>query len=232
MIKIRKSKDRGQARHGWLNSSHTFSFADYFDPKHMGYSVLRVINEDLIDGGTGFETHGHKDMEIISYVIDGALEHKDSMDTTAIIRPGEVQRMSAGTGIRHSEKNHLKDKKTHFLQIWIKPEKEGVEPGYEQKSFSTDFGSSNMILVASRNGKNNSIKINQDVDMYVAKLEDAGENIFKTSKHRHTWIQVIKGELKVEGVPLNAGDGAAIDEVDIMKLQWSKDSEFIIFDLP
>lgn len=232
MIKIRKSQDRGAANHGWLNSNHTFSFADYYDPQQMGYSVLRVINEDRIDGGTGFGAHGHKDMEIISYVIDGALEHQDSMGTNAVIMPGEVQRMSAGTGVRHSEQNHLKDKKTHFLQIWITPEKTGIVPGYEQKSFSNDFGCSDMILVASRNGKNGSITINQDVDMYVAKAKDAGEKVLKTLPHRHTWVQVIKGEVKVEGETLSTGDGAAIDKVEAMKLQWSKDSEFIVFDLP
>jgi len=232
MITLRKSNERGVADHGWLNSNHTFSFAEYYDPSHMGYGVLRVINEDRIEGGTGFGTHGHKDMEIISYVIDGALEHKDSMGTSAVIMPGEVQRMSAGTGVRHSEQNHLKDKKTHFLQIWIVPEKQGVAPGYAQKSFSNDFGCSDMILVASRSGKNGSITINQDVDMYVAKAQDAGEKVLKTFKHRHTWVQVIKGEVKVEGATLTNGDGAAIDDVEAMKLQWTKDSEFIVFDLP
>lgn len=232
MITLRKSNDRGLANHGWLNSNHTFSFADYYDPNHMGYSVLRVINEDRIEGGTGFGAHGHKDMEIISYVIEGALEHKDSMGTNAVILPGEVQRMSAGTGVRHSEQNHLKDEKTHFLQIWITPEKQGVEPGYDQKSFSNDFGCSDMILVASRTGKNGSITINQDVDMYVAKAQDAGEKVLKTFKHRHAWIQVIKGEVKVEGETLTTGDGAGVEQVEAMKLQWSKDSEFIVFDLP
>ena len=232
MITIRKSNERGVANHGWLNSNHTFSFADYYDPKHMGYSVLRVINEDRIDGGSGFGTHGHRDMEIISYVIEGALEHKDSMGTSAIIKPGEVQRMSAGTGVRHSEQNHLKDEKTHFLQIWIMPEIEGINPGYEQKSFSNDFGCSDLILVASKNGKNGSITINQDVDMYVGKAAESGEKVLKTFKHRHTWIQVIKGEVKVEGSTLTSGDGAAIDNVDVMKLEWSKNSEFIVFDLP
>ena len=232
MIKIRKSEERGKANHGWLKSNHTFSFANYYDPNQMGYSVLRVINEDRIDGGTGFDTHGHRDMEILSYVIEGALEHKDSMGTSAVIMPGEVQRMSAGTGVKHSEQNHLKDKVTHFLQIWIMPEEEGIAPSYDQKSFSNDFGCSDMILVASKSGKNGSITINQDVDMYVAKAQVAGEKTLKTFKHRHTWVQVIKGEVKVEGATLTNGDGAAIDDVEIMKLQWTKDSEFIVFDLP
>lgn len=232
MITLRKANERGNAEHGWLHSNHTFSFAGYYDPKHMGYSALRVINEDRIDGGTGFDTHGHRDMEIISYVIDGALEHRDSMGTKAVIMPGEVQRMSAGTGVRHSEYNHLQDKQTHFLQIWILPEKAGVEPGYAQKSFANDFGCSDMVLVASKNGRNGSITINQDVDMYVVKAQDMGEKIFKTHPHRHTWVQVIKGDVKVEGATLTNGDGAAIDNVDVMKLEWSKGSEFIVFDLP
>lgn len=232
MITIRKSKDRGLANHGWLNSNHTFSFGEYYDQKQMGYGYLRVINEDRIEGGTGFGTHGHKDMEIISYVIDGALEHRDSMGTNAVILPGEVQRMSAGTGVRHSEQNHLKDKITHFLQIWIIPEKEGLAPGYDQKSFANDFASNDLILVASKTGKNGSITINQDVDMYVAKAQEAGEKILKTSKKRHTWVQVIKGEVKVEGETLTNGDGAAIDDVEALKLEWSKNSEFIVFDLP
>jgi redox-sensitive bicupin YhaK (pirin superfamily) len=232
MITVRKSQERGLANHGWLNSNHTFSFADYYDPKHMGYSVLRVINEDRIEGGTGFGAHGHRDMEIISYVIDGALEHKDSMGTNAVIMPGEVQRMSAGTGVRHSEQNHLQDKKTHFLQIWIMPEKVGIAPSYDQKSFANDFGCSDLILVASKTGKNGSITINQDVDMYVAKAQDAGEKVLKTFPQRHTWVQVIKGEVKVEGETLSTGDGAGIEKVDAVKLAWSKDSEFIVFDLP
>jgi redox-sensitive bicupin YhaK (pirin superfamily) len=232
MITVRKSNERGNAEHGWLKSKHTFSFAEYFDPKHMGYSALRVINEDRIAGGTGFDTHGHRNMEIISYVIDGALEHKDSMGTNTIIRPGEVQRMSAGTGVRHSEYNHQADSETHFMQIWILPEKEGVQPGYDQKSFANDFGCSDLILVASKNGRNGSITINQDVDMYVAKAQDAGEKVLKTFNHRHTWIQVIRGEVQVEGATLTSGDGAAIDNVEAMKLQWTKNSEFLVFDLP
>ncbi len=232
MITVRKSQDRGPANHGWLKSQHTFSFGDYYDPNHMGYGVLRVINEDRIEGGTGFGTHGHRDMEIISYVIEGALEHKDSMGSDAVILPGEVQRMSAGTGVRHSEQNHLKDKETHFLQIWIIPEKEGIEPSYGQKSFANDFGCSDMILVASRSGKNGSVTINQDVDMYACQAQDAGEKTLKTFNHRHAWVQVIKGEVKVEGETLTNGDGAGIEKVEAIKLSWSKGSEFLVFDLP
>lgn len=232
MITVRKSSDRGLAEHGWLKSRHTFSFADYYDPRFMGYSVLRVINEDRIEGGTGFDTHGHRDMEIISYVIEGELEHKDSMGTNTVIRPGEVQRMTAGTGVRHSEYNHMPDKETHFLQIWIMPEKQGLQPSYDQKSFSNDFGCSDLILVGSKDGRNGSITINQDVDMYAAKAQDDGEKTLKTYPHRHLWVQVIKGEVSAEGASLQAGDGAAVQDVDHLKLQWKKGSEFIVFDLP
>ncbi|MNT33236.1 Quercetin 2,3-dioxygenase [compost metagenome] len=198
----------------------------------MGFSVLRVINEDRIDGGTGFDTHGHRDMEIISYVIDGALEHKDSMGTDTVIKPGEVQRMSAGTGIRHSEYNHLKDQVTHFLQIWIMPAQTGVAPSYDQKSFRSDFSCSDLILVGSQNGRNGSVTVNQDVDMYAAKAQDAGEKHLKTFKHRHIWVQVIKGDVTVEGENLASGDGAGITDVETLKIAWSKGAEFILFDLP
>ena len=232
MIKVRRSIDRGDANHGWLKSKHTFSFADYHDPKHMGFGALRVINEDRIDGGSGFGTHGHRDMEIISYVIDGALEHKDSMGTDTVIRPGEVQRMSAGTGIRHSEHNHLKDQTTHFLQIWIMPEKNGIAPDYDQKSFAQDFSSSDLILVGSKNGRNGSVKIHQDVDMYAAKAQQSGSKMIKTFTHRYLWVQVIRGTVTVESTELNAGDGAGITDTESLSLKWTPVSEFILFDLP
>lgn len=232
MITVRKSADRGNAEHGWLKSRHTFSFADYYDPRFMGFSNLRVINEDRIAGATGFDTHGHRDMEIISYVIEGELKHQDSMGTNTVIKPGEVQRMSAGTGVRHSEYNNLSDKETHFLQIWITPEKTGIAPSYGQKSFASDFSCSDMILVASRDGRNGSITINQDVDMYAVKAQDVGEKKLKTYPHRHIWVQVIKGDVRADGTQLEAGDGAGIQEVESVKLEWSKDAEFIVFDLP
>jgi len=232
MIQVRKSNERGVAEHGWLKSKHTFSFANYYDPRFMGFGPLRVINEDKIEGGTGFDTHGHRDMEIISYVIDGALRHKDSMGSDAVIKPGEVQRMSAGTGVRHSEYNELKDKTTHFLQIWIMPEKNGVSPGYGQKSFASDLACSDLILVASKDGRNGTITINQDVDMYVAKAQMDGEKVINTYKHRHLWIQVIRGDVKVDDTKLTSGDGAGVQDVESLKLSWTTGSEFILFDMP
>lgn len=232
MIQVRRSNERGNADHGWLKSQHTFSFADYYDEKFMGFGPLRVINEDRIEGGKGFGTHGHRDMEIISYVIEGALQHKDSMGSDVVIKPGEVQRMSAGTGVRHSEMNHLADKTTHFLQIWIMPEKNGIEPSYDQKSFASDFSCSDMILVASRDGRNNSVSLHQDVDMYAAKAQDAGEKKLKTYNHRHLWVQVISGDVTVESTVLNSGDGAGITGVETLNLSWTKGAEFIVFDLP
>lgn len=232
MLHVRKAEDRGNANHGWLKSRHTFSFSEYYDENHMGFGPLKVINEDRIEGGTGFGTHGHRDMEIISYVVEGALQHKDSMGNTTVIRPGEVQRMSAGTGIRHSEYNDLKDSVTHFLQIWIMPEKIGIEPGYDQKSFENDFGCSNMILVATKSGRDGSITLNQDVDMYVAKAAESGEKHLKTYVHRHLWVQVIKGEVQVEGEILKDGDGVGIEKVESLRIKWSKGSEFILFDMP
>ncbi len=232
MIKIRKSQERGLASHGWLNSSHTFSFADYYDPNYMGFGPLRVINEDRIEGGTGFGTHGHENMEIISYVIEGALQHKDSMGNETVIKPGEVQRLSAGTGIRHSEHNEIKDKTTHFLQIWIMPEKNGVTPGYGQKSFEAELRAGGLVLVASKAGRNGSITLNQDVDMYVAKASLAGHKTVETSKQRKLWVQVISGQVEVESSALGAGDGAAISDVNTLELKWSPSSEFIVFDMP
>ena len=232
MIKIRKSGARGHANHGWLDSHHTFSFADYFDASHMGFSVLRVINEDRIKGGTGFGTHGHRDMEIISYVIDGALEHEDSMGTKAVIHPGDVQRMSAGTGVRHSEQNHHKDQTAHFLQIWILPKATGLPPGYDQKSFAKDFNRGGLVLVGSESGRDGSVKINQDVDLYAAKAKEPGEAVIKIAESRRAWLQVIKGQVNIAGDSLQPGDGAAIEGVRSLNLTWAADSEFLVFDLP
>ncbi len=232
MIQVRRANERGDANHGWLKSKHTFSFADYFDENHMGFSALRVINEDRIDGGTGFGTHPHRDMEIISYVIEGALEHKDSMGSNVVIRPGEVQRMSAGTGVRHSEHNHLKDQTTHFLQIWIVPEKKNIEPSYDQKNFTKELESGQLILVASRDGRANSVSVNQDVEIYAARSSGAGEGKLGALKGRKLWVQVIRGELKFEGEVLQAGDGAGILEVESLQIRWPSGAEFLVFNLP
>ena len=232
MITIRKSNERGHANHGWLDSFHTFSFANYYDPSHMGFSVLKVINEDKIDAGTGFGTHPHQDMEIITYVIEGALYHEDSMGNSTVIRPGEVQRMSAGTGIRHSEHNFEKNGKTHLFQIWILPEKKGITPSYDQKSFIEAFAASDFILVASRDGKDNSVSLNQDVEMYIMKAHGAGERSYQNPKKRNLWIQVVRGSLAVNNQATFAGDGVAISDLEHVELLWSANTEFILFDLP
>lgn len=230
MMVVRKSADRGHADHGWLKSHHTFSFADYYDPKFMHFRDLRVINEDFIAGGEGFPTHGHKDMEIITYIIDGMLEHKDSMGNTATISPGEVQRMSAGTGVRHSEYNHLKDRETHLLQIWILPEKNDVQPGYGQKNFSQALEEKGLVLVVSKDGREGSITMNQAADVYAGKLKAGDKREFSLRSGRHAWIQIAKGELAVNGISLKQGDGVAISDESILKVE-SKGSDFILFDL-
>ena len=232
MLKIRKSAERGHANHGWLDSQHTFSFADYYDPKHMSFSALRVINEDKIDGGAGFPMHTHRDMEIISYVIDGALEHKDSMGNVAVMKPGEIQKMSAGTGVTHSEYNHFKDKKAHFLQIWIMPDKTGYAPSYDQKSFDSHFACSDFVLVASGSGKENSIKLHQDVDIFVGKTKSDAEILHKTFPNRKTWVQIVKGNLTINGSAAESGDGVAISEVEQIEIKAKPGSEFLLFDLP
>ncbi|MBC7740691.1 MAG: pirin family protein [Bdellovibrionaceae bacterium] len=232
MVKIRKSLERGHADHGWLNARHSFSFGDYHDPQHMGFSALRVINEDRIAGGAGFPTHAHRDMEIITYIVDGVLEHKDSMGNTATISPGEVQRMSAGTGVRHSEYNHLTDKKTHLLQIWILPDKANYSPSYEQKNFSNELEQGELTLVASNEGRDGSVALNQDVDMYVVKSPKTGEKILNTDETRFYWIQVIKGTIKVNEHTLLEGDGLSASLLSRIHFQWTAGAEFIVFELP
>lgn len=234
MVTIIRSNERGLGDQGWLKSRFSFSFADYYEPSKMGFGVLRVINEDWIKGGTGFRTHPHRDMEIISYVIDGALEHKDSMGTEIIIRPGEIQRMSAGTGVRHSEFNHLKNQESHILQIWIMPEKMSVTPSYDQKSFAEELLKNEVVLVASKEGRDGSITINQDVDLYACKASEAGEKSIMTKKKRNYWLQVINGVVKFENQVFEPGDGASFEnlEKDSLSLEWEKDSEFLFFDLP
>jgi redox-sensitive bicupin YhaK (pirin superfamily) len=230
MFKIRKSKERGQADHGWLKSFHTFSFANYQDPAHMGFASLRVINEDFIAGGGGFPTHPHQDMEIITYVTQGILEHKDSMGNSAQIKPGEVQHMSAGTGVRHSEYNFSSTVAVHLLQIWIIPKEKGIQPGYGQKSFQSQISSEKFVLVVSPTGRDGSIAINQDADIYIGKGESHQIKEFAIRPHRNIWIQLISGELKVNDHVLNKGDALAVANEKALFLDWQS-AEFILFDL-
>lgn len=231
MINIRKANERGHADHGWLKASHSFSFGDYYDPKFMGFRSLRVINDDHVAAGEGFPTHGHRDMEIITYIIDGALEHKDTLGNQAVIRPGEVQYMSAGTGIRHSEFNSLKDRETHLHQIWIMPDREGHTPRYGQKSFLPHLEKKNFVLAISPDAKEDSIAIHQDAYMYVGKPK-AGEEIqYQFQIRRFGWIQMIKGEIMLGDHSLKVGDGASMVEESILKIKAITDAEFLFFDL-
>lgn len=231
MLQIRKSTDRGDANHGWLKSKHSFSFADYYDQDHMGFRALRVINEDRIEGGTGFGAHPHRDMEIISYVIKGALEHKDSMGTKAIIKPGEVQRMSAGTGIVHSEYNAMPDSETHFFQIWIQPKSRGGNPGYGQKSFEQELNSNKLVLVISEDGRHGSISIKQDADVYISRLAAGDRLDFSLRPSRGAWVQVISGHISLNGQKLTAGDALAITDEAALNITAEEKSELILFDL-
>jgi len=228
---IRSAESRGHENHGWLDSFHSFSFADYYDPKHMGFGSLRVINEDRVQPGAGFGTHSHSDMEIISYVLDGALEHKDSLGTGSIIRPGDVQRMSAGSGIRHSEFNHSKTEPVHFLQIWIIPERKGLKPGYEQKAFSLDAKRGKLCLIGSRNGRDNSVTIHQDVDLFSSVLSPGQTVAHKLSPGRGAWLQVVRGAVVFNDKPLKAGDGVAIDAPDLLGIEGKHSAEVLLFDL-
>ena len=230
MINIRKADDRGHFDHGWLNTYHTFSFADYYDPKFMGFRTLRVINEDRVRGGNGFGTHGHRDMEIISYVLEGALEHRDSMGTGSVIRPGDVQRMSAGTGVMHSEKNASPDELVHFYQIWILPEKGGIKPGYEQKRFEDSERTGKLRVVASPDGRDGSLKIHQDVSFYTGLLRDGSPIEYTLAPDRHAWLQVARGQVTLNGQQLSVSDGAAISGEGKLTIA-GKNAEVLLFDL-
>lgn len=230
---LRKSEDRGQAEISWLSSKHSFSFGDYFDPKHMGFGVLRVINEDFIQGGKGFATHGHRDMEILSYVVQGVLAHKDSMGHEELIRPGEVQRMTAGTGVRHSEYNHLSTGITQLLQIWILPEKQGLAPSYEQKDFSDRIASGEFVLVASQSGELGSVKIHQDVKVYGQHTQADQDFEYAFLGHRRAWVQVIAADkLEIQGQSLGPGDGLAVEDETKLRISSRGNSHFLLFDLP
>jgi quercetin 2,3-dioxygenase len=231
MIIVRSSQDRGRANFGWLDSRHTFSFGGYVDPEQMGFGPLRVINEDKVAPGKGFATHGHADMEIISYVLDGALEHKDSIGNGSVIRPGDIQRMSAGTGIQHSEYNASPTDTVHFLQIWILPGKQGIDPGYEQKHFAPEDLSNQLRLVGSQGGRQGSVTIHQDVDFYTARLS-AGQSVEKAfAPGRLSWLQVARGSVQVNDQVLEAGDGAAIDQEPSLLIQANGDAEILLFDM-
>lgn len=232
MINIRKSAERGGGNYGWLNTNYTFSFNDYYDPKFMGFRNLRVINEDYVDANQGFGTHGHRDMEIITYVISGELAHKDSTGGSEVLRPHEVQRMTAGTGIRHSEFNPSETEKVHLLQIWILPERENLEPGYEQTYFAPETKQGKLKLVASRAGDDGSVKINQDVKLYSSILRKGEEVSHELAKNRHAWIQIVKGSLALNGENLIAGDGAAISDEPVLQVtSLADETEFLLFDL-
>jgi len=230
MIEIRKSEDRGLADHGWLRSYHTFSFADYHDPQNMGFGHLRVINEDRIQPGTGFGTHGHRDMEIISYVLEGALAHKDSMGTGSTIVPGDVQRMSAGKGVLHSEFNHAQDV-THFLQIWIEPSVTGIPPSYEQKHFDAASKRGRLRLVASPDGREGSVTIHQDAFVYAALLDGADRAVHSPLPNRRAYVNVARGRLTVNGQPLEAGDALKATQTAEIVLEKGKGAEVLLFDL-
>ncbi len=231
MIEVRKAEARGHADHGWLDTRHTFSFADYYDPNFMGFGPLRVINEDRVAPGQGFGAHGHRDMEIISYVLEGALEHRDSLGNGSVIRPGDVQRMSAGTGVRHSEFNASETEPVHFLQIWILPERAGGEPGYEQESFPEDERRGRLRLIGSRDGREGSVTIQQDVDLYSSLLWEGQVIEHRPAAGRKVWIQVARGSVAVNGERLEAGDGAAITDEPAIELRGSGDSELLLFDM-
>ncbi|MBM3818249.1 MAG: pirin family protein [Acidimicrobiia bacterium] len=231
MIARRPAHERGRADFGWLDSRHTFSFGEYYDPRYMGFRALRVINEDRVKPGHGFGTHPHRDMEIVSYVLEGELAHRDSMGTGSVIRPGDVQRMSAGTGVLHSEMNPSATAPVHFLQIWLLPEARGIEPSYEQKRFEPHEKQGRLTLIASREARDGAITIHQDVDLY-AGLFKAGEGVrFALRSGRHAWIQVAQGSVILNGETLQQGDGAAVVQEDALDLQAPGDAEILVFDL-
>jgi redox-sensitive bicupin YhaK (pirin superfamily) len=232
MITLRRAKERGHARHGWLDSHHTFSFAGYHDPEHMGFRVLRVINEDVVQPKRGFDTHSHRDMEILTWVLEGALEHRDSLGTGSVIRPGDIQRMSAGTGVSHSEYNHSATEPVHLLQIWLLPERDGLPPSYEQKTFPPEQRRGALRLLASRDGRAGSVRIHQDVELHTALL-GAGEAVeHRLRPGRHAWVQLARGRCQLDGVTLEAGDGAAVSREESLRLAGADDSEVLLFDLP
>ncbi|MFO0988624.1 MAG: pirin family protein [Alphaproteobacteria bacterium] len=232
MQEIRRSDDRGFADHGWLTSRHSFSFADYFDPDHVHFGPLRVINEDRVAPGGGFDTHGHRDMEIVSYVLAGALRHKDSMGNGSVIRPGDVQRMSAGTGVLHSEFNDSREAQVHFLQIWIVPDAAGIAPGYEQKHFAPAEKRGRLRLVAARDGRDGAVKIHQDASVYAGLFDGAESAALPLAPGRKAYVHVARGGIAANGTALAAGDALKLWDVDAVKLERGRDAEVLVFDLP
>ncbi len=231
MIKVRKAAERGHFDFGWLNTYHTFSFGDYYDPSHMSFRSLRVINEDIVAPGRGFPRHGHRDMEIFTYIIEGALQHRDSMGNGSIIRPGDVQRMSAGTGVTHSEANPSSDERVHLLQIWILPAKEGIEPDYEEKKFPAEEKRNRMRLIISPEGSEGAVKINQDARVYASVLDQDSEVAHPLERGRHAWIQVAAGSVTINNTELQQGDGAAVSDESDLKIAAREPSEILLFDL-
>jgi len=231
MITLRKSSDRGQADHGWLHSQHSFSFADYYDPQEMGWGPLRVINEDRVEPGQGFGTHGHRDMEIISYVLSGELQHKDSMGNGTVIRRGDVQRMSAGTGVQHSEFNPSPRTPVHFLQIWIEPAARGMAPSYEQKYFAPEDKLGQLRLLASQDGREGSVTVHRDADLYVSLLAPGEQVTHSLADDRKAYLHLVRGAVRVNGVQLETGDGAKIEAEQKLLIAADADSEMLLFDL-
>jgi redox-sensitive bicupin YhaK (pirin superfamily) len=231
MIAVRKAADRGHAEHGWLDSWHTFSFGDYYDPQHMGFRSLRVINEDRVAAGKGFPTHPHRDMEILTYVLDGALEHKDSMGNGSVMRSGDVQRMTAGTGVAHSEFNGSRDTPVHFLQIWILPESRNLPPGYEQKNFTRQDRQGKFKVVASREGADGAVLVHQDVKLLAGLFAEGEKSQYTLAPGRSAWLHVARGKLRVNGIELSAGDALQVSDEAALEVTGVQDAEALLFDL-
>ncbi len=231
MITRRAAHERGHTVWDWLDGYHTFSFGDYYDPKHMGFRALRVINEDRVKPGAGFGTHAHRDMEIITYVLEGAIEHEDSLGNGSVIRPGDGQRMSAGTGIRHSEFNDSQTEPVHFLQIWILPEREGLPPSYEQKAFPVEEKRGRLRLIAAPDGREGAVTVHQDVNLYVTVLEPGESVNYRLAPGRQAWVQVARGAVTLNGVALGQGDGAAVGQEESLQIQAAEPAEALLFDL-
>ena len=232
MLQVRKSESRGKANHGWLNSQHSFSFGHYHDPEHVGFGPLLVINEDKVEGGQGFGTHGHRDMEIISYVLSGALEHKDSMGTGSVLHYGDVQRMSAGTGVRHSEYNGSRSEQVHFLQIWIQPSEMGIPPSYEEKNFAPESKLGQLRLIASKDGREGSVLVHQDAAIYATIMTSGDSLSHELAAGRIAYAHVIRGEVTINGTALKGGDALKISDETLVTLEQAKAAEILLFDLP